>query len=67
MIRYEDNALIWGNREFVVNGEEPMSISVNLNCKNPIYPSEISSREFIGEASQTVGVKKLEAYRVLFG
>ena len=44
VIRYEDNALIWGNREFVINGEEPLSISVNLNCENPIYPTNLSTR-----------------------
>jgi len=57
--RYDNNALIWGNREFVVNGEEPLSISVNLNCENPIYPTDLSTREFIGSPNSTVAVKKL--------
>ena len=32
IIHFEEGSLIWGNREFVVSCQEPLSISANLNC-----------------------------------
>lgn len=32
VIHFEENALVWGNREFVINCDEEPSISINLNC-----------------------------------
>jgi hypothetical protein len=43
IIHFAEPALIWGNREFVINCQEPLSVSVDLNCENAIYPTVQSS------------------------
>jgi hypothetical protein len=66
-IRYDERALIWGRNEFVVSSEEPLLLSLDLNCKQALYPCAFSNQEFLGSAGRSCPISQFEVYRIFLG
>jgi hypothetical protein len=66
-IRHDSNALIWGRNELVVNCEEPLLLTSDLNCEAAIYACDYSIAELLGASETSFPISQFEVFRIFLG